>query len=874
MTRSADYLSYFAATVLPRAAMFGLMIVLTRWFPVEEYGQFVLVITLGEILDAVLGNWIRIFALRTESARARLRPLRLGRLLTLSAGSALVGAALAGPIALVTVPAEAGAFWLALTAYVAGLTLVRLALLLLQTGDRHRDYAVMESVRAVGIVVTAIAAAGIWSGDFLPTSLALSLTSGTVAAVSLAATLRRLERPRFARVGYAEALRFALPLMGVAVLTWALTWLDRLIINHFIGAAAVGVYAAAYAIGRQPIELLVSPLNTYAFPRLVRAYETEGVAGAARFQSGMLVTIAMLGAGAATCLGLLAEPLSTFLLPPAYHGDVRVLLPAVVVGAVMLVLKYAVFDNTFFVLHRNALQLRAMAIPAFAGVVLGTVLIARFGIAGAGISLVLTTTLALGASVVISRSILPFAWPLARLARIGVSLAAAAAALEGTRHLAAGAIPFVQLMLAGVAFVAVYALALTLLGFSLVEAIRSPWTQGEAGRREGREATRTIPVVMQLVSSLRVGGAERLLIALLRAARETKDVAYVVAIMNDEVDPGLFAELVATSYPVVRLDRPEGHAHPRYLLALRALARRHGVSVVHAHNEGSRVWALALKATLPRLRVAYTLHNPGIVPGHGGAHRLLYRHGIDATVAISTAVRAESEGFGLSRLTEITNGIDLSRIARRGEARVPGPVRILDCARFQADKGQDVLIEALAHLVAAGRDVHLTLAGPLPRDPAFLDGLRALAAARGLAERVRFVHGLTDVTALLLDADVYALSSRSEGFGLALVEAMATGLPVVATRTEGPSETVEDGVSGLLVAPGDAEAMAAALERLIADPALARRLAREAVCRAARFDIRRMRDGYHALYCELAALPPAAPPMHNVLGSEALPQAA
>ena len=869
MTRSADYLAYFAATVLPRAAMFGLMIVLTRWFPVAQYGRFVLVITVGEILDAVLGNWLRIFALRTEAARRRLRPLRLGRLLTLSAGSALVGAALAGPVARVTVPEEAGAFWLALVAYVAGLTLVRLALLLLQTGDRPRAYAAVEAVRALGIVATAVAAADLWSGDFLPASLALSLTSGAVAAVSLALTLRRLERPRFSRLGYRAALRFALPLMGVAVLTFALTWLDRLIINHLIGAAAVGVYAAAYAIGRQPIELLVGPLNTYAFPRLVRAYEAEGAAGAARFQAGMLVSIAGLGAGAAACLGLLARPLSAVLLPAAYGDAVGLLLPAIVVGAVMLAVKYAVFDNTFFVLHRNALQLRVMALPALAGTVLATVLVARIGIAGAGVSLVLTATLACAASAAVSQRILPLRWPLARLARIALAVLVAGAALEAALRATAGAPPVLALAAGAGAFGLAYALALTLLGFSLVEALRAPWTQAQPVRqgRRARAERPGRPVVMQLISSLRVGGAERLLIALLRAAREEGGVDYVVVIMNDEVDAALHAELAAIGYPVVRLDRPEGHAHPRYLLALRRLARRHAVSVVHAHNEGSRAWALMLKATRPRLRVAYTLHNPGIVPGHGRAGRLVYRVGIDATVAISAAVRRESEGFGLARLREITNGIDLSRVAARGragslaedgEGAPARPVRLLDCARFQADKGQDVLIEALARLRAGGRDVHLTLAGPLPRDPAFLDGLRALAAARGLADRVTFVHGRTDVSGLLAEADLYVLASRCEGFGLALVEAMASGLPVVATRTQGPGEIVEEG-SGLLVPPGDAGALAAALERLIADPALARALGAAAARRAAAFDIRRLRDGYHALYRELAALPSALP---------------
>ncbi len=846
-TRSTGYFSYFAATVAPRAAMFGLMIVLTRWFPLAEYGFFVLVITVGEILDAVLANWIRIFALRTESARGGLRPYRLGRVLALNAGATLIGAVLAGPIALATVPDRAGAFALALTAYLGGLALVRLALLILQIADRHRAYALVEGVRAVAVVATAILAADLRSGSFLPASLALSLTSGVIAATALVLALRDLSRPRFTRAGYRAAARFALPLMGVAVLAWVLTWFDRLVINHFLGAAAVGLYAAAYAIGRQPIELLVGPLNTYAFPRLVRAYEAEGAAGLARDQAGMLVSIAMLGAGGAAGLALLAEPLAALLLPAAYRAHVGAILPAVAVGAVLNVVRYAVFDNTLFVLHRNGLQLRAMAVTALAGVPLSVGLIAWLGIPGAGWSFVATAALACAASVLVGNTVLAFRWPVARLARIGVALAAAAAALIAVETWLGEAAPWLVVALAGGAFTIVYAGVLTLLRISVVGALIAPWAQGGERPAPGR------PTVLQLISSLRVGGAERMLVSLMRT-REDATVAYVVVVMNDEVDEALYAELVATGHVVHRLGRREGHLHPRYLLALWRIVRAHGVSVVHAHNEGSRLWAMLLKLVHPRLKVAYTLHNAGILPGYGTTARLVYRAGVDATVAISGAVHAESLGYGLPRLTAITNGIDLDAFPpaeRRGEG---GLVRLIQTARFMPEKGQDVLIDALAHLVAAGHDVHLTLAGPMPREDAFLAGLHRQVATHGLTERVSFVHGRTDVAALLAACDIYVLPSREEGFGLGLVEAMASGLPVVATATGGPREIVAHGTNGLLVPIEDAAAMAEALAHLIQDRPLADRLAAAGRARAAGFDIRAQRTGYATLYRELAGL--------------------
>ncbi|WP_460448000.1 lipopolysaccharide biosynthesis protein [Alsobacter sp. SYSU BS001988] len=485
-TRSGDYFFYLAATLAPRFAMFILLILLTRWLPVDQYGLFVLVVTVGEILDTALTNWIRIYSLRTEAGLNGLRPLRLGRLLVLSGGATTLGVGLSWIVARMTEPNETFAFWVALVSYTVGLGLVRFSIVLLQLAKRHSAIAVVEGVRAVAILVAVVAAADMTHSYFAP-SLALSLASGLVAGVQLVLTLRSLARPKLPKVGYMAALRFGFPLIVTALLTWVMTWFDRLVINHYAGAAAVGLYAAAYAIGRQPIELFIAPLNSYTFPMLVRRYAAEGAAAAGRFQAGMLVTTCVLCVGAAACISVLDVQLAGLLLPPAYREHAVALLPSITYGAVMISAKFFVFDNAFYTVKRNDLYLISMGAPAVVGAVTSILMISRWGIDGAGMSFVITTSLSTLSSYVLSNRVLPMRLPVGRIAAVLASAAAASAALAvaetwfATWHYAA------QLCFGGALFGLAYMAALSLFGVSLRGVLMAPWEQS------GQEPTAASP---------------------------------------------------------------------------------------------------------------------------------------------------------------------------------------------------------------------------------------------------------------------------------------------------------------------------------------------------------------------------------------------
>jgi glycosyltransferase involved in cell wall biosynthesis len=146
-------------------------------------------------------------------------------------------------------------------------------------------------------------------------------------------------------------------------------------------------------------------------------------------------------------------------------------------------------------------------------------------------------------------------------------------------------------------------------------------------------------------------------------------------------------------------------------------------------------------------------------------------------------------------------------------------------------KDHRTLLAAFAQLVGAEGRARLVLVGAGPLE----DALRTYAAQLGVSDQMVFAGSRGDVPDLLSAFDVFALSSRYEGLPIALIEAMAAGLPVVATDVGGVAEVVDDGRNGYLVEEGDPSALATRLAKLLADPLLRQRLGADAAARAADF---------------------------------------
>jgi glycosyltransferase involved in cell wall biosynthesis len=216
-----------------------------------------------------------------------------------------------------------------------------------------------------------------------------------------------------------------------------------------------------------------------------------------------------------------------------------------------------------------------------------------------------------------------------------------------------------------------------------------------------------------------------------------------------------------------------------------------------------------------------------------------------------------NEGIPAGRVGVVYNGIDLKRFslrhAERNELRRelglgPGTLAVIQVARLDYLKDHVTAIRTVGRVVRQIPDVRLLLVGEGPERPA----IEAQVEQVGLTEQVRFLGLRKDVERLLQAADLFLLTSISEGIPLTVIEAMAAGLPVVSTRVGGVPEVVEDGMTGLLAPSRDDEALALAILKLAADPTLRTRLGyvgRERACSS--FSESQMADRYRALYEEM-----------------------
>lgn len=272
-------------------------------------------------------------------------------------------------------------------------------------------------------------------------------------------------------------------------------------------------------------------------------------------------------------------------------------------------------------------------------------------------------------------------------------------------------------------------------------------------------------------------------------------------------------------------------------------ARQSRPDVIHAHTLffHSSLVAASL-ARLLRIPLVLTVHlgSAGALPQPQQAAVGLYERTVGRSLLSSArriicvsndvATHVASIGASSDRITVIPNGVDTQRFRPADRASTARPV-VVCVGRLIANKGQQHLLEAAEHLKCEGFSFELRFAGDGPQR----QRLQEDAERRGLQGMVRFLGERHDISDILREADIFVRPSLTEGMSLAVLEAMATGLPPVVTAVSGSRELVEHGVSGLIVPPADSRAIAEALRTLFSDASLGPRLGGAARERAQQF---------------------------------------
>lgn len=366
--------------------------------------------------------------------------------------------------------------------------------------------------------------------------------------------------------------------------------------------------------------------------------------------------------------------------------------------------------------------------------------------------------------------------------------------------------------------------------------------EGHPDRQRHTEGAAPIRVLW-LIKGLGPGGAERLLVAH-AAVRDRRSFEYRAAYLVPWKDQ-LVGELEGLDVPVTLLDaRREWDL--RWASRLRRLVTETRPEVVHTHSPYVASVARVVLRGLPRARrpvLVHTEHNRW--PRHRLSTRILNGTTCrfdDHTLAVSEDVRATMSRRCGARTEVLVHGVDLEgvRAHRRERAAVraelgiaPDEIVIGSVANLRREKAHDVLLRAAARTRTTGRPIRFVSVGQGPLE----DSIRALHRELDLGERFLVLGHRPDAVRVMSAFDVFTLSSRHEGLPVSLMEALALGIPVVATAVGGIPQAITDGREGLLVRPAAPEALAAAYDRVVDDDDLRSRLAAAAMARGDDFAI-------------------------------------
>lgn len=255
----------------------------------------------------------------------------------------------------------------------------------------------------------------------------------------------------------------------------------------------------------------------------------------------------------------------------------------------------------------------------------------------------------------------------------------------------------------------------------------------------------------------------------------------------------------------------------RYDLVHFHTKRAHALSLWLPRGEGAPKYVVTRRMDYPETRSWYTRH--------------LYNRRVDGVVAISRTIEnlLIDAGVDADKIRLIHSGIDAERFSGAMKDYAPGRIPVIGClAVLEERKGLRYLIGAAAILKKRGVALKIHIGG----DGGLRSELEESVKRHGMESEVRFLGFVTDAVAFLAASDIFVVPSLYEGLGVAALEAMAAAKPVIASRVGGLTESVVDGQTGLLVPAADSDALAAAIEKLVKDSALAVAMGQEGRKRA------------------------------------------
>ena len=352
--------------------------------------------------------------------------------------------------------------------------------------------------------------------------------------------------------------------------------------------------------------------------------------------------------------------------------------------------------------------------------------------------------------------------------------------------------------------------------------------------------------IMQVIPYFCFGGAEIMCENLTYALKNAGQEVFAVSLYHDRTP--IARRMEEAGIRIVYLDKKLG-LDLSMVPKLIKIIRRERPDVVHTHLDVIKYAVLAAKLAGVK-KCVHTVHSLADREAEGRVQKIIngfyFRRGWSVPVALTPEVQSsvsEFYGLPLRRVPVIYNGIDLSRCVPKTTYETGETVTILHVGRFDVPKNHPGLLEAFRLLLETHPECRLRLVG----DGELRPDMEKLAQEKGIADFVEFCGMQSNVYPYLHDADIFTLPSIYEGNPMTIIEAMGTGLPIVASRVGGIPDMISDGESGLLVEP-EPQSICAGLTRLVGDAALRQRLGLAARKQSQTFSAEHMARDYISCY--------------------------
>lgn len=354
--------------------------------------------------------------------------------------------------------------------------------------------------------------------------------------------------------------------------------------------------------------------------------------------------------------------------------------------------------------------------------------------------------------------------------------------------------------------------------------------------------------VLLLTDDAGIGGGQRHILSLARLLNPSK----FEVIVGCPAKGYLADEVRRAGLRHADISLPAGPS-PVALLRTLALLRSLRPDILHTHGGTAGFYGRTAALFVPGIRTVHTYHGIHYLNFQRGFRRWVYtcvdRMLLRWTTGIICVARSDFEAglkAGVVRrdASVITNGIDVEEFRPHARTKVRNK-RVGTIGRLHVQKGQKYLILAMRKVLDREPAATLTIVG----DGELLEPLRAQAAELGMAERIEFAGARTDTAEQFASMHVFVLPSLWEGFPLVILEAMAAGKPIVATRVNGVTEILEDGVDAILVPPRDVDRLAEGILSLLLSDELADRLGARALEKVKRnFGVKTMVESTEHMY--------------------------